>query len=79
MLWYLKMSRFTRHFVITVENGRLLVSRAKEVIPNRTYEIIDIPTSFLDCLWPVNHSVREPPFRVAYQDVGLGEKVEKLR
>jgi hypothetical protein len=45
-----RMYRGIKHFVVTWENGKILVSRAREVIPNRTYEIVHTPPP-LECPW----------------------------
>ena len=81
-------SRHAKHFVITLDNGRLLVSRAREIVPNFRYEIVHIPSSLLEWLWPIQnpspHAMWAPTTAtrelreasLKKQGIGLGEKME---
>ena len=31
----------TKHFVLTISSGKILLSRAREIVPSKTYEIIE--------------------------------------
>lgn len=43
--------RAIRHFIVTWENGKMLVSRAREIVPKRTYEIIQDPEPRMESYW----------------------------
>lgn len=50
------MYRHIKHFVVTWENGMLRVSQAREIIPHRTYEIIQAPKPFSECIMNFTHT-----------------------
>lgn len=35
--------RAIRHFVVTLDRGKILISQAREIVPNQVYEIIHLP------------------------------------
>ena len=43
--------RAIKHFVVTWKNGKLLISQAREIVPNRVYEIVKFPEPQLGCSW----------------------------
>ena len=47
-----------KHFIVTLEKGRVIVSRARELVPNHTYEIIRQPKPLALVQW--NLPVIEP-------------------
>lgn len=56
--------RIVKHFVVTVEKGSIQIAKAREVVPNRTYEVIQTPPVY-------------PSFvRWNLDGIGLGEKVK---
>ena len=44
-------SRIIRHFVLTVGNGKFVLSQAREIVPNRTYEILHVPRPLVTAQW----------------------------
>lgn len=52
--------RAVKHFVVTWENGRLLVSRAREIVPKQTYQIIQDPKPFAQCSWNFGPELQIP-------------------
>jgi hypothetical protein len=65
-------SRNLKHFVVTWENGKVLVSRAREIVPYRTYEIIQRPQPYIECIWNLSPEKTLPC--VNYKGIGLGER-----
>lgn len=61
-----KMSsrRIVKHFVVTVEKGSIQIAKAREVVPKRTYEVIQTP--------PFSPSI----INMRFDGIGLGEKVK---
>lgn len=65
--------RTVKHFVVSWENGKLLISRAREIIPNRTYEIIKDPKPYVECFW----TPEQPQYAMkAVKGIGLGERAK---
>jgi hypothetical protein len=58
------LNRGVKHFVLTLEKGTLSISKAREVVPNRTYEIIEPSKPFVELAW-ISHGI------------GLGESIKK--
>lgn len=56
--------RLMKHFVVTVERGSIQIAKAREVVPNRTYEIIQSPPLYPDL--------------VSLEGIGLGEHTVKF-
>ncbi len=71
----MSMYRHIKHFVVTWENGMLRVSQAREIIPNRTYEIIQTPKPFSECI--MNFAPPQIPSLPKVNCKGLGESVKK--
>jgi hypothetical protein len=46
-------SRIAKHFVLSIGNGKFTISHAKELVPNRTYEILQIPKPLLTAQWVI--------------------------
>ncbi len=59
----MSLNRGVKHFILTLEKGTFSLSRAREVIPNRTYEVIE-PS--------------RPSFEIAWicHGIGLGESTK---
>lgn len=67
------MIRSVKHFVVSWENGKILVSRAREIIPNRTYEIVHMPPPSFECAW----NAVQPSFpKPETKGIGLGERTK---
>ena len=66
----IRMFRTVKHFVVTWENGKILVSRAREIVPNRTYEILHTSPPFAECNWLLQESIQKKP---EGNGIGLGE------
>jgi hypothetical protein len=69
--------RYTKHFIVTWENGIVRVSQAKEIVPNRTYEILQHSKPLGECIMnfhPTSTSFK-PPYHLKGLD--LGERLEK--
>jgi hypothetical protein len=62
-----KMSsrRIVKHFVVTVEKGSIQIAKAREIVPNRTYEVIQSPPVFPSSV------------RWNFDGIGLGEHTVK--
>jgi hypothetical protein len=57
--------RIVKHFIVTVERGSIQIAKAREVVPNRTYEVIRSPPVY-------------PSFvRWNLDGIGLGEHTVK--
>ncbi len=52
--------RTVRHFVITLDKGKILISKAREVVPKHMYEVIQLP-DLLQC-----------PYEEKLQGKGIG-------
>lgn len=66
--------RAVKHFVVSWENGKILVSRAREIVPNRTYEIIRDQKPYAECVW-----IPELPYYTVKSNtkgIGLGERAK---
>ena len=57
-------NRSAKHFILTLEKGKFFLSKAREVVPKRTYEVIE----------PINPSIE---FVWNLEGIGLGESTEK--
>ncbi len=70
--------RNIKHFVVTWENGKILVSRAREIVPYRTYEIVQQPKPYVECFWNFSPEVSLPFAKGtgATKGIGLGEKTK---
>lgn len=53
-----------KHFVVTIERGSIQIARAREVVPSRTYEIIQSPPLYPDL--------------ISLEGIGLGEHTVKF-
>lgn len=71
----MSMYRHIKHFVVTWENGMLRVSQAREIIPHQTYEIIQTPKPFSECI--MNFTPTTLPSLPKVNSSGLGESVKK--
>lgn len=65
--------RAAKYFVVSWEKGTLMISRAREIVPNRIYEIIKTPDPYLTCIWN-NPSQQHFPIEISK---ALGEKEKK--
>lgn len=68
--------RSIKHFVVSWEAGKLLISRAREVVPNRVYEIPPPIKPIPVCLWipcvdtPFGQSVKFKSVEEKYESEG---------
>jgi hypothetical protein len=60
-----------KHFVLTLEKGKILISRAREIVPNRSYEIIYTPKPLAFLQWNL------PDSWISFQDPVLKEPMKK--
>ncbi len=62
----MSFSRGVKHFVLTLEKRtwRFHIAEAKEIVPCRTYEIIE----------PIKPSIE---FQYTFEGIGLGQSIEK--
>ncbi len=60
----MSFNRGAKHFILTLEKGTFYLSRAREVIPQRTYEIIEPSKPWFEVAW-------------IYHGIGLGESTKK--
>jgi hypothetical protein len=66
--------RAVKHFIVTWENGKLLVSQAREVIPRHTYQIIHQQKPYAECSWNFTPEVVFPQYKT--KGIGLGERAK---
>ncbi len=59
-------SRVIRHFVLTVGNGKFILSQAKEIVPNRTYEILQVPRPLVTAQLSPYKDLLPPLFTAKY-------------
>jgi hypothetical protein len=65
--------RYAKHFLVTWENGKFLVAQAREIVPYRTYEIIQsTKPPYEMCLASIIDQKKELP-----NGIGLGESLRK--
>jgi hypothetical protein len=64
--------RAVKHFVVTWENGRILISQAREIVPRQTYQIIQQPKPYMECAWNMNSEITFPHYK-STKGIGLGE------
>ncbi len=69
--------RHIKHFVVSWENGILRISQAREIIPNRTYEIIQDVKPFGECIKNFNPIPVSFKPKLEFKGIGLGESVKK--
>ncbi len=63
--------RAVKHFVVTWENGKILVSQAREIVPRQTYQIIQQPKPYMECAWNFTPEMTFPQYKT--KGIGLGE------
>ena len=64
--------RAVKHFVVTWENGKILVSQAREIIPRQTYQIIQQPPPYIEYVRNFTPEMTFPQYR-STKGIGLGE------
>lgn len=60
----MSLNRGVKHFVLTLEKGSFSISRAREIVANRTYEIIEPSRPFMELAW-------------IFHGIGLGESKKR--
>ncbi len=60
----MSLNRGVKYFVLTLEKGTFHIARAREVIPHRTYEVIQPVKPCMEFVWNL-------------EGIGLGESTEK--
>jgi hypothetical protein len=60
----MSLNRSAKHFILTLEKGKFFLSKAREVVPKRTYEVIE----------PINPSIE---FVWNLEGIGLGESTKR--
>ena len=61
----MSINRGVKHFILTLEKGTFSISRAREVIPNKTYEVIQPSRPFVELAW-------------IFHGIGLGESKKEI-
>jgi hypothetical protein len=60
----MSLNRGAKYFILTLEKGSFILSRAREVVPKRTYEVIQPLKPSVEFVWNL-------------EGIGLGESTKK--
>ena len=66
-----------KHFIVTIDKGRIFISRAQEVVPNHIYEIIQPSKPFMEWNIIVTQPLLNSLWTKSVVGIGLGETLQK--